>query len=176
MDYRSLTESDVVAVYADGSVAAGTRRPTTEKAMHLAFYAARPEVGAIIHTHPVYSTAFACMGEAIPLITDEAAQCLGDVCRVAEYALPGTPELAANCAAALDKRANCCLLRSHGAVCVGKSMDKAFTVSRVLEATAQIYQLIRSMRGSYIPISWDNIEKMRYFSEHLYGQAQTPRA
>lgn len=170
MDYSSLTVDDIVAMSADGSVATVNRRPSTEKSMHLAVYSARPEVYAIIHTHPVYSTVFGCMGEDIPLITDEAAQCLGDVCRVAKYALPGSDELAANCVKALGTTANCCLLRSHGAVCVGKNMEKAFTVSSVLEITAKIYILIRLMGENYKPISKENIEKMQHFAEHIYGQ------
>ncbi|MPN47314.1 hypothetical protein SDC9_194916 [bioreactor metagenome] len=59
---------------------------------------------------------------------------------------------------------------SHGAVCVGENMDAAFKVSKVLEVTAQIYQLIRSMNGKCIEISKDNICAMQYFVKNLYGQ------
>ena len=126
MPYKTLTEDDIVVVLLDGSRVEGTRRSTIETEMHLAIYRARPECNAIIHTHPIYSTAFSAMGEDIPLMLDEAAQVLGDTVRTADYALPGTQELADNCVKALGDKAMACLLKSHGAVCLGKDLEQAF--------------------------------------------------
>ncbi len=170
MDYSLLTEDDVVVVDIDGNVTEGKRRPSIETGLHCGVYRARADVNAVIHTHPIYSTVFSCMGEDIPMLIDEAAQCFGDVCRVAEYALPGSRELADNCVKTLGETSNCCLLKSHGAVCLGADMKCAFRAVKVLEVTAQIYQLIRACGGSYQPISKENIEKMQYFVAHLYGQ------
>ncbi len=170
MDYRSITESDVVVCDCGGAVVDGTRKPTIETTLHLSVYAARPEINAIVHTHPLYSTVFSCMGEDIDLIIDEAAQVLGGPCKTAAYALPGSDELAKNCVEALGKVSNSCLLQSHGAVCVGETMDGAFRVAQVLEVTAHILQMIRAAGGSYVPISQGNIEAMQYFVKHQYGQ------
>ena len=115
MAYGTLTEDDIVVLAPDGTRLEGERKPSIETGLHLAVYAARPDCRAIVHTHPVYSTAFSAMGEDIPLFLDEAAQQLGDTVRTAEYALPGTPELAENCVRALGPRSMACLLRSHGA-------------------------------------------------------------
>ena len=104
MPYRSLTEDDIVVVRLDGSRVEGERKPTIETEMHLAIYRSRPECNAVIHTHPVYSTAFSCMGEDIPLLLDEAAQVLGDVVRTTKYALPGSQALADECVKALGER------------------------------------------------------------------------
>jgi len=170
MNYATLTEDDVVVVDLEGNILEGHRKPTIETGLHCAVYRARPDVNAIIHTHPIYSTVFSCMGEDIPMIIDEAAQILGDTCRTAEYALPGTPELAENCVKALGQKAASCLLKSHGAVCVGDSMETAFKIVKVLEVTAQIYQMIRATGGCYQPISQENIEAMQYFVKNIYGQ------
>lgn len=105
----------------------------------------------MVHTHPIYSTAFSSMGEGIPLLLDEAAQVLGAPVQAAKYALPGSPELARSCVEALGDKAMACLLRSHGAVCLGEDLEKAFTVSNVLEATARIYLCIRAMAGATAP-------------------------
>lgn len=170
MDYDTCTEDDVVVLRLDGAVADGTRVPSVEHGLHRAVYAARPEVGAVVHTHPIYSTVFAAMGEDIPLLIDEAAQALGDTVRTAPYALPGTDELAHNCVRALGRRANACLLQSHGAVCVGRDMKAAFKTARVLEMTAEIYYRIRAVGGRYIPISDAHIAAMQDFIAHRYGQ------
>ena len=170
MDYSTLTEADVVVCDLDGNILEGERKPTIEKDLHLKIYKNRNDVNAIVHTHPIYSTVFSCMGEDIPLIIDEAAQALGDVCRRADYALPGTQELADNCVNTLGNTANSCLLQSHGAVCVGADMKSAFKVARVLEMTAEIYYRIRSCGGTPIPISKENIDYMIDFMKNKYGQ------
>ena len=170
MDYTACTEDDVVVMTLDGTVVDGHRVPSIEHGLHRAVSAARPDVNAIVHTHPIYSTVFSAMGEGIPLLIDEAAQALGDEVRTAPYALPGTQALAENCVEALGRKANACLLQSHGAVCVGKDMKSAFKTARVLEMTAEIYYRIRSVGGRYLPISREDIAAMQDFAANRYGQ------
>lgn len=170
MPYDSLEPCDIVRMDLNGNILEGSRRPSIENRLHIEVYRARTDVKAIIHTHPIYSTAFSAMGEDIPLFLDEAAQVLGDTVHTAEHALPGTDELAANCVRALGEKSMACLLQAHGAVCVGVSLDKAYAVSEVLESTARICSLIRSMGGSFIPLSDKDIADMRYFAGHRYGQ------
>lgn len=170
MDYSKISEADVVVCDSDGNIVEGHRKPTIEKDLHLEIYKKRNDVNAIVHTHPIYSTVFSCMGEDIPPIIDEAAQVLMGTCRRADYALPGTAELAENCVKALGDTAMSCLLQSHGAVCVGKDMNAAFKVARVLEMTAEIYYRIRATGGTPIPISDENIEYMIDFMKNKYGQ------
>ncbi|GKX29816.1 aldolase [Vallitalea longa] len=172
MDYCDCTTDDVVVCNLDGEIVEGTRKPTIETELHLSVYRNRPEVKAVVHTHPIYSTVFSCMGEDIPLLIDEAAQALGAPVKTANYALPGTKELAEECIKALGKEANACLLQSHGAVCVGESMEAAFKVANVLEVTAQIYQLIRSVGKDFVPLSEENIQAMKEFAKYKYGQGK----
>ena len=172
MDYLTCTEEDVVVCDIDGKVIEGKRKPTIETGLHLAIYKARPEVMAVVHTHPIYSTIFSCMGEDIPLIIDEAAQTLGGVCKTCKYELPGTNELANVCAEALSSESNACLLQSHGAVCVGESMEGAFKVAKVLEVTAQIYYMIKATGGNPKALSDENIKAMQNFVKYHYGQGK----
>lgn len=170
MDYETCTVDDVVVLTPEKEIVSGARRPSIETDLHLAVYAARPEVHAIVHTHPLSSMVFACTGASIPLLSDEAAQALGDDVRTARYALPGSRELAENCVDALGQKANACLLQSHGAVCVGSDMAAAFKVAKVLEMTAELSYRIRVMGKTYIPISEENIAAMQDFVAHDYGQ------
>lgn len=172
MDYSTIVEDDVVVCDLAGKVVEGSRKPTIETGLHLGVYRSRPEANAIIHTHPLYSTVFSSMGRDIPLIIDEAAQVLGDVCRTAPYALPGSQELADNCVNALGKTANSCLLQSHGAVCIAGDMDGAFKVAKVLEMTAQIYYMICAAGGTPVPISDEHIRAMQDFVKYHYGQGK----
>jgi L-fuculose-phosphate aldolase len=170
MPYDKVTEDDMVGVDLAGKVIEGERKPSVEMPMHVAIFNARKDAGAVLHTHSLYATAFASMGEDIPPIIDEAAQTLGGTVRTTEYALPATKKIAEQCIKALGKNGNACLLKSHGAVCIGESLEECFKVAVVLETTARIYYLIRSMGGKYATISEENIALMRDFALHHYGQ------
>lgn len=62
MDYDTCTEDDVVVMTLDGTVVGGHRVPSIENGLHRAVYAVRPDVNAIVHTHPIFSTVFSAMG------------------------------------------------------------------------------------------------------------------
>ena len=171
MDYETCTADDIIVMTPDKKIISGSRKPSIETDLHLSIYKARPEVGAVIHSHPMYSTVFACMGETVPIgICDESAQVLGAETKTAKYALPGSPELAVNCLEALGKASNACLLQSHGAVTVGADLKGAFKVLRVLEMTLEVYQRIRSMGATFLPISEENIKAMQKYVVTEYGQ------
>ena len=147
MDYDLITEADVVVLDSDGKVLEGERKPSIEKDLHTQIYRRRPEIGAIVHTHPMESLVFACMGEEIPLITDAAVMTLRDTVRTAPYGLPGSKELAENCAETLGETAKAVLLSNHGAVCLGRDLEDAFKTARVLELTAELCVKIRAAGG-----------------------------
>jgi L-fuculose-phosphate aldolase len=168
MKYEELTEDDVIVCKADGSFVQKNRKPTIEMDLHLAVYRKRADINAVLHTHPIHSQVFAVLREDIPPVIDEAAQIMGGPVRCAKYALPGSPELAENCVAALGE-GFACLLANHGAVCLGATMDAAFRVSTVLEMTAHIYHLARAI-GKPVPIDQEQIDYIRDFAFPNYKQ------
>lgn len=168
MPYDTIVEDDIVVMDVDGNRIEGERKPTIEHAMHLGIMKNRPDVNAIVHTHPVYSQVFALLHENIPPVIDEAAQILGGEVKVTEYALPGSPEMAANAIAAIGNDA-ACLLANHGAVAVGKDMEAAFKVCTILEMTSQIYYMARCI-GEPKPIDDDKVAFMKDFVANHYGQ------
>ena len=169
MPYNDLTEQDIVVMRTDGTTVAGCRKPTIEVEMHLGILRARPEINAVVHTHPVYSQVFAVLRQPIPPVIDEAAQALGGAVPVAEYALPGTSQLAQNAIMALGEHGAACLLANHGAVCLGANMEQAFKVCTVLEMTARIYHLALAV-GKPVVLPDDLVACMKDFAENHYGQ------
>lgn len=170
MAYDIIKPEDVVVMDKDLNIVEGTRKPTIESGMHIGIMNVRPDVNAVIHTHPVDSQIFACLHMDIPPIIDEAAQLLGGTVKCAKYALPGSEDLAKNVIEALGDGASC-LMANHGAVCVGKDMDTAFRVCTVLEMTAKIYHAALTI-GKPEPIDEDKVLFMKDFVANHYGQRE----
>lgn len=171
MPYDTITEEDVVVCDLDGNILEGSRKPTVEKDLHLLVYRNRPDINAIIHTHPEDSLVFGVLHQDIPAVIDEGAQSLGGTVHCAEYALPGTEQLAINTLKALGKDGMACLLANHGAICLGKDMKEAFKTGTVLEMEARIYLKALSV-GKPVVLSDENVAYMRDFMLHHYGQGK----
>lgn len=169
MAYHAIGPEDVAVCTPDGVQLEGVRRPTVELQLHLGLYRLRPEVNAIIHTHPIQSQVFAVLRRPIPPVIDEAAQVLGGTVPVADYALPGTQELADSVCRAMEGRVRACLMANHGAVCVGESMEQAFKVCAVLEMTAEIYRHALTLGQPHV-LSGELVEQMWDFANNRYGK------
>ena len=168
MKYGLLANQDMVLMDMDGKIVEGNRKPSIENGLHRRIYLARPEVQAVVHTHPKFSTAFAIARKDIPPVSEELVQVIGEGVRCATYALPGTEELATYAVEALGDR-NAALIANHGAVCVGESIEKAFLVAEVLEKAAQAI-LYATLIGTPHVLSHEDCVAMRDFVIHSYGQ------
>ena len=152
LPYTEITKDDVCVMDLDGNIVGGHRKPSSEYRLHIEIYKARPDIKAIVHTHPVDSTAVSCTGADIPMLFDEAWMVLKDTVKTVKYNPPGTAELARAAADAMKGKSNACLLQSHGAVCCGKDIDSAFRAAEVVEMTAKIFIRVRSMGCDYLKI------------------------
>jgi L-fuculose-phosphate aldolase len=128
---------DIVPMALDGTHPPDLK-PSSEWRFHRDILAARPEVGAVVHAHPVYCTAFAMCGREIPAVHYMLAAFGGPNVRCAPYAPYGTAELSELALAALSER-NVCLLANHGMIAAGASLEKALWLAVELETLCQQY-------------------------------------
>lgn len=142
--YDRLRPEDIVRVEGDGSWDPAGRPPSSERAVHAAVYAARPDVQAVIHAHPVYACVLAVAGQALPALLDEAEPVLGGAVEVAQHVASGDPALGAAAVRALGSR-HAVILANHGTVTVGLDLEQAFYRLEVLERAAQVYVLARQL-------------------------------
>jgi len=168
MDYNEISLEDVIVVNKKGKTIEGFRKPSIEMPMHLSIYNARKDVGAIVHYHPIYSSVLAVTGVSLPGICEDFVQIVGEKVLCAQYALPGSDELAKNAVASLGER-NAVFLLNHGTLCVGKDMKEAMKVCYVVEKTAHIYILSKSI-GKCRIIPEEDIKTMQDFSKNSYGK------
>ena len=134
--YRHLEPEQVTVIDLAGAVVDGRLRPSSEVPMHLAVYRARPDVGAVAHTHSVFATTFAVLGEELPAVHYLLAWA-GRRVRVAPYASYGTPAIARGCVEVLGGD-GAVLLANHGVVAVGADVAGALVVAEAVESTAEL--------------------------------------
>ena len=139
--FGDLDCNDVLLVDLDGKVLEGHGKPSKEAGFHLPLYRLRPGIGAVVHVHPPYTTAWASAGRVFPLATITAELKIGPVPMV-ERANPGSTALADMVLQAYqDPNVKVALLKDHGAVVVGPNLREAYYLADLVEDTARIATL-----------------------------------
>jgi len=136
-DYLELKAEDIVIVNLEDGSYEGLK-PSGEKTLHMAIYNNRKEINGVIHTHSDNSSTVAAARREVPAILDDLAQIIGPSIRCADYALPTTKKMTKTTMKALKGR-NAALLANHGAVCLGRDMDEAYTCCQVLEKACKAF-------------------------------------
>jgi L-fuculose-phosphate aldolase len=142
LPYPEMEEDDLVTLSPAGEVVRGTREPSSERRVHVAVYAVRPDAGAIVHSHSVHATAWSFLGEPLDTGTEELEQAAGGAVRTAPFAPTGSDEIAAAAVDALAGR-RAALLGRHGVIALAESPARALEVCAAVERQAQIAWLLR---------------------------------
>ena len=142
LPYPELTEDDLVTLSPAGEVLAGSREPSSERRVHLAVYAARPDTRALVHTHSVHATAWSFGDEPLDTGTGELEEAAGGAVGPAPVAQGGGPARADAGVEARGER-SAVLLRRHGVLALGGSPGRALDVAAVVERQAQLAWLLR---------------------------------
>jgi L-fuculose-phosphate aldolase len=138
--YRDTRPEDIViCALSDGSVISGDRKPSSELPLHRAVYAARPETGAVVHTHSPFATTLAVLGKPIPAVHYVISRLGTTEVPVVDYATYGSEALAENTFAALAGTTRALLLANHGTIAIGDDLETAAVNARVLEILATTY-------------------------------------
>ena len=137
MPYDKLVADDIPLMALDGSHV-GARKPSSEWRFHRDLYAARPEVGAVLHAHSPFAVSLACLRRDIPPFHYMIARFGGETIRCAGYALFGSQALSdAALLAMTDRKA--CLLANHGLLVAGRDLDDALALAIELEELCEQY-------------------------------------
>lgn len=138
--YESMTPDQVASMPIEGEYGAwsGPLRPSTEWRFHLDIMRARPDAGAVVHSHATYCTSLAIARKDIPACHYMIAAFGGTDVRCAPYATFGTKALSEHALRALGGR-QACLLANHGMIVVGTNLAKAMWLAVELETIAKQY-------------------------------------
>ncbi len=137
--YQDLSTDDICLVDYDLKSIENHLEPSIETAMHLGIYKCRSDVKAVIHTHPVFASVLSIINQPIPALFDEIAFEIGDTVEIVPYAISGSSDLAQNVVGKLDNNCLCYIIQNHGALSLGKDIDRAWKNAELLEKAAQVY-------------------------------------
>ena len=137
MPLEAMTPDAMVLMDTGGEVL-GEGKPSSEWRFHRDILQARPDVGAVVHTHSVAATALACLRQGIPAFHYMVAVAGGADIRCAPYALFGTQDLSNAALEALENR-KACLMANHGVIALGNDLNQALNLAQEVETLAQQY-------------------------------------
>lgn len=149
---EEIEPEDVLTLDFDARKIAGEGRVHLEAVLHTEVYKARPDVGAVIHTHPPYTTALAATAATVELLNHDAVLFQDGLALFDETAeLITKAEQGAAVARALGAK-RVVLMRGHGVLITGKTVPWAVYTALTLERVIQIQAIARSL-GELRPMS-----------------------
>ena len=137
VSYDELTPDDLVVLDLDGKVVDGKRKPSSEWALHTAFYRHKPHARAVVHTHSMYCTTFAVLGQPLRAVHYAIGDTGAATVPCAPYRLFGTAELAEAATEACGG-SDAVLLGNHGLVACGRDLKSAYGLACNLEYVAEL--------------------------------------
>ena len=168
--FEEVTEDDVLLIDRDGALLEGEGKVHFEYPIHTEVLAARPDVGAVVHTHAEAAVTFAATGMDLRPLSHEGS--LFSPPGPARYTLTGdlirTREMGASVAEALGDR-NAVLLVNHGIVTAGPDVATAVLTAVFLEKACRT-QLLAAATGR--ELSWSSDEEAFAKRDRVYGPSQ----
>jgi L-ribulose-5-phosphate 4-epimerase len=144
----ALTVDDLVTIDLDGNLVEGSARPPFEFHIHSEIYRVRPDVHAVMHTHPRWSTFLTMVGARYKAVSAQGAL-LGDIPLLDSPLSVNTRPMGERVAATLAGRP-ALLLKSHGAVVVGSDIVECFALAAYLEENAHRQYMAMQIGDPYV--------------------------
>lgn len=170
---EEMTRDEVITVDLAGDRTGGARPRHVEVFIHTEIMRARPEIQAVVHTHPPHAVAFSSLCKPLLAIGHEGAMfCDGLPVFDRTSDLIVSPDLGRAVAACLDGH-NALLLRNHGIVTAGRSVEEAVMMAVLLEKACKV-QLLAEQAGG--PNASTSPEEARIKRDRIYAPASLQAA
>jgi L-fuculose-phosphate aldolase len=145
--FDEVTPDNILTFDIEGVLVAGTARPHSERFIHSEIFRARPDVNAVIHTHPTHTVALSATGQPMRPMSQGGALFAGSLPYYTD-----TIDLIRNQAQGRSVAAclgphMAVLMRCHGLAMTGASVEQAVVLCVMLEEAARV-QLLASAAGT----------------------------
>jgi L-fuculose-phosphate aldolase len=135
LSLRDVDSDSVALVDQDGKIISEHAIPSSELELHLMIYKERDDVEGIVHTHSPYATGFALAGQKISRLEGFGPITKSHI-KMVEYAAPGSSNLAHLVKDGI-KNEDILIMKNHGVVAVGSTLDEAVLMAEWVEKTAE---------------------------------------
>ena len=151
IDKGTLRREDIMKINPDGTFE-GRHKPSSEYPFHLATYAQRDDIRAVLHAHPPSLVAFST-ARVLPnmKLLPHAKMVCGEIA-MAPYALPGSKQLGENIGQKFAEGYSTVMLENHGVVIGTDSLFHAFVMFETLDYCARL-QINASMLGTPVSLT-----------------------
>jgi len=143
-----LTVDDICTIDMEGNVIEGEGKPPLEFHLHAGIYRVRPDVQAVVHAHPKWSTFLSMAGQAYLPVYGQGSLVYPMPLLDSPNSINNKP-MADRLAATLGDRP-AAMMKSHGAVTVGKNMVEAFVLANYMEENAYRQYMAMQIGKPYI--------------------------
>ncbi|MET9960362.1 L-ribulose-5-phosphate 4-epimerase [Streptomyces sp. NPDC006326] len=175
VSYDELTPRNMILCDLDGKVVEGDQSPSSDTAAHAYVYRHMPAVGAVVHTHSTYASAWAARGEAVPCVLTAMADEFGAEIPVGPFALIGDDSIGRGIVETLrGHRSPAVLMKSHGVFTIGKDAKAAVKAAVMCEDVARTVHISRQL-GEPLPIAQGDIDRLNHRYQNAYGQQPAAR-
>ena len=165
-------EEDIILLDLDGNLLEGDLEPASESPLHLAVYRRRPDVQAVVHTHSPMINTLSIAGVPLRTVENQGASIIGSGAPVFEkYGLVDSFELGYEVADVMGSH-NICVLRSHGNIVVGGSIEQVCVWAIWAEKAAR-YQYHAMLLGDPVWYPEQEFEKIRQQQARGKGHVRT---
>ena len=169
VSYGEMSPAHMVVVNMEGDVIEGDLIPSVDTATHLYIYNRRPDVFGMAHTHSVYATSFAALGQPIPACLTTTGM-LGGQIPIGGYAPIGGEDIGQEILANIGQSL-AIIMQNHGVFTIGKSARQATKMAVEVEDIAKITHLAL-LRGQPIMLTPEQIAEVAELYAHNYGQSR----
>lgn len=167
--FSEITPERVILVDRDGLVVDGDGRRHSEYAIHTEVMAARPDVGAVVHTHSPAAVALGATGQPLQAVSHEATLFVPP--DIARFTVTGdlilTADLGRALAEALGDR-NAALMRNHGVVVAAPDVRTAVVTTVLLDAACRMQLQVLAAGGARY---WSSDAEALSKRDHCYPDA-----
>ena len=166
--YEEMKPEHMVVVDLQGQIIEGDLKYSSDTASHLYIYRHRPDVGGVVHTHSPYATAFAAVGQSIPVCLTAMADEFGGTIPCTGFALIGGEEI---CRQVVEHIGDslAVLLKNHGVFTVGPTPLAAVKAAVMVEDVARTVWLAKQL-GEPDVIPEEAVRSLRRRYAEEYGQ------
>ena len=166
--YEDLRSKDVVILDLDGNIIEGDLKPSSDIGSHLYIYRQRSDISGVVHTHSPYATAFAAIGEPIPVYLTAQADEFGGEIPCGGFALIGGEQIGKIVVDSIGD-SPAVLLKNHGVFTVGPTAEAALKAAVMVEDIARTVWLAKQI-GKPEEIPQELVDKLHHRYKTEYGQ------